>query len=65
MIIGVIFLIIVTGVVFFSIGFGKGYETGYFDKKNEETNNAHVERGETYPMVEDSAWDNGPHYPRF
>ena len=65
MIIGVVFLIIVVGVVCFSVGFGKGYETGYSDKENEKTNNAHVKRGEAHTMVEDSSWIDSPHYPRF
>jgi hypothetical protein len=59
-----IFFIIIASVVSFSVGFGKGYETGYFDK-DEEKNNAHVDRGEIDTMEQDNPWLNSPHHPRF
>lgn len=51
MIIGGI-LIIFFSAIFWMIGFAIGYGVGYATA-HEETNNAHVEGGETDTMVED------------
>jgi len=64
MIIGGILTIIIVAVIFFILGFGKGYELGYFDKSNEETSNAHESGRTPNPMEQDSPWFNSLNNPR-